>query len=279
MTPFKKREPAEALTLEEKHHTPESAETTKEDIDLLAILGDDVTPFKKREPEEALTLEEKHHTPEPSETSNQEIDLLAVPGEDVSRVKETESAEALALEKPDTPIGLDSLTGFYDHRKMEKIIHEEVESFQSNAENLSRVSGDDLFKNIKSFSLIIGAIDPFQNITETYGAETADRLLISLAADFPKFLRSRDVIARWQNDEFLFLLPEITLNNAKAVAERIRKNIEEQTYPYNNSILSVTMTFGVSTIHINETANDLLKRVNNTLYKGKNMGGNCVVTA
>jgi PleD family two-component response regulator len=75
------------------------------------------------------------------------------------------------------------------------------------------------------------------------------------------------------------LLPEINLDGAKAVAERIRKKIEEQLYACGNIKLSATMTFGVSTIRINDTANDLLKRVDNALFKGKNTGGNCVVSA
>jgi diguanylate cyclase (GGDEF)-like protein len=187
--------------------------------------------------------------------------------------------EAPVLKEQPASFEADGLTGLYSREQMEEKIREEVDCFQRNIKAFSKVAGSDIFKDVKSFSLMIGDIDFFQKIKETHGREAVDNLLKSLAEDFPKLLRACDLVARWREEEFLFLLPEINLDGAKAVAERIRKKIEEQTYVHGETKLSATMTFGVSTIRINDTANDLLKRVDNALFKGKNTGGNCVVSA
>ena len=126
---------------------------------------------------------------------------------------------------------------------------------------------------------MIGNIDLFQDINETYGNEAANSLLKALTDDFPKLLRSSDYVAHWRKDDFLFLLPEVTLDGAKIAAERIRQTIEKQLYYYGDVKLWTTMTFGVSTIRVTDRDIDLLGRVNNALFKGKEKGGNCVISA
>jgi len=258
----------------------EKTPISKSEVNNQLLAEEEIHPVTVTKSTQAAALYEQPGKLEPLPIPKSEVNNQLPAEEEIHPVTVTESTEPLALnEQSDPSFGIDIMTGLYNRRHMEEKIREEIDRFQKNAKTLSKVAGNDIFKNTKSFSLMIANIDLFQKINETYGREAADSLLESLAADFPKFLRTSDLVGRWQAEEILFLLPEINLYDAKAVAERIRQKIEQQSYAYGDTKLSTTMTFGVSTIHINEEANDLLQRVDNALLKGKNMGGNCVVSA
>jgi len=135
-------------------------------------------------------------------------------------------------------------------------------------------------RNAKYFSLIIGDIDKFKSVNDTYGHECGDKVLVSVAEILTVNLRQIDVVARWGGEEFLMLLPDTTLDGAMIVAEKLRKAIESRKVLYDKHTLEVTMTFGVSCYTDPEyDINYYIRQADEGLYQGKQNGRNQVVRA
>jgi len=125
----------------------------------------------------------------------------------------------------------------------------------------------------KKFSLIFCDIDHFKKINDTYGHDAGDMVLKKVASILKKNLRKNDIIGRWGGEEFLILLPETELENAKKVAEKLRKTIEKENF---NIPQQVTCSFGISEHQENEDIESTIKRADELLYKAKNGGRNKV---
>lgn len=128
-------------------------------------------------------------------------------------------------------------------------------------------------------SIIIADIDHFKMINDTYGHETGDNVLKTVAGVFRNSIRRQDVVARWGGEEFLFLLPETPGNAAYMLAEKIRATIENTLIADNGVDISITMTFGVSEFVVPLSIDGTIKIADNALYEGKNNGRNRVEMA
>ena len=129
----------------------------------------------------------------------------------------------------------------------------------------------------KSFVIIIGDLDFFKSINDRYGHDCGDYVLKEVAQIMRSTIRRQDIVSRWGGEEFLFLLPETPFEGGKIAAEKIRKKIENSDLKYNNDILSVTITFGVSIYNRVMDIDECIKKADQALYQGKNKGRNCVV--
>ncbi len=129
----------------------------------------------------------------------------------------------------------------------------------------------------KSFVIIIGDLDFFKLINDRYGHDCGDYVLKEVAQIMRSTIRKQDIVSRWGGEEFLFLLPETPLEGGKIAAEKIRKKIENSDLKYNNDIISITITFGVSIYNKVMDIDECIKKADQALYRGKNKGRNCVV--
>ncbi|MFT6267320.1 MAG: diguanylate cyclase (GGDEF)-like protein [Alphaproteobacteria bacterium] len=77
-------------------------------------------------------------------------------------------------------------------------------------------------------------------------------------------------------EEFLVLLPDSDLVGALAIANKLRIAIQYQPFKNCPSSLQVTVIGGVLQVMPIETFEIIFKRVDTTLYKGKNAGENCI---
>lgn len=100
-----------------------------------------------------------------------------------------------------------------------------------------------------SFALVIGDVDWFKNYNDRNGHEAGNRLLQELSTVLKQSVREDDLICRYGGEEFLFFLSGVSnLEEACQLTERIRKNVEEHYFPFeefqpgNN----LTMSFGVT---------------------------------
>ncbi|WP_378954357.1 GGDEF domain-containing protein [Pelosinus sp. sgz500959] len=157
----------------------------------------------------------------------------------------------------------DSLTGLYNRRHMEQKIQEEYEYYQRTG---------------VEFALIIVDIDLFKGINDKYGHAGGDCLLKLVSEDLKKSVREYDIVARWGGDEFLLLLPATNSEKAVGLAERISKNVEKSRYIYENQVLSVTLTLGVSVIKSDDIVASVIKKADMVMYQGKRAGRNCVIS-
>lgn len=128
-------------------------------------------------------------------------------------------------------------------------------------------------------SFVMCDIDFFKNINDTYGHESGDEVLKSIAQIIKNEVREIDHAARWGGEEFLLLLPETPLQGGLLTAERLRKTIELQKVQVKNATISLTMTFGVSTLELDGSVLNAIDRADMALLEGKRTGRNRVVAA
>ncbi|MDD8019923.1 MAG: diguanylate cyclase [Acidobacteriota bacterium] len=100
-----------------------------------------------------------------------------------------------------------------------------------------------------SFAMVMGDVDWFKHYNDRNGHEAGNKLLQELALIMRQSIREEDLICRYGGEEFLFFLAGVSgLDEACQLTERIRKNIEEHYFafeehqPRNN----LTMSFGVT---------------------------------
>lgn len=130
----------------------------------------------------------------------------------------------------------------------------------------------------RPFSIILGDIDFFKKINDTYGHSFGDIVLKSLAGILEKNSREQDSISRWGGEEFLLLLPDTKQDGAAILAEKLRSLIEQSIFKYGETDVKVTITFGVSSFKTGISLEELVFQADNALYEGKNKGRNCVCT-
>lgn len=105
----------------------------------------------------------------------------------------------------------------------------------------------------KTFSLILGDLDHFKQINDTYGHLAGDRVLRQVASQFRNNLRTEDVCARWGGEEFMILLPETPLEQAVTVAEKLAAVVREKEITWDQQTITVTISFGVGAFQAGST--------------------------
>jgi diguanylate cyclase (GGDEF)-like protein len=158
----------------------------------------------------------------------------------------------------------DALTGIYNRRFLENKLMEEFRRYRRYGSR---------------FSLIMFDIDHFKRVNDTYGHQCGDFVLRSISSRISSIIRNVDYLARYGGEEFCCILPETELAPAMVVAERFRKEIMNQECIYNENIIKVTISLGVSTVD-EKTASyeDVLKLADRSLYLAKESGRNTVVS-
>ncbi len=159
-------------------------------------------------------------------------------------------------------VGVDPLTGLLNRRCMEEYLEEAMAKAKQKG-NL--------------FSLIMGDIDNFKKINDTYGHDCGDQALVHVTEIMKRCVRDGDAVCRWGGEEFLILI-QGNLDIAAVVSERIRAMVEEETITYHEQQIPFTITFGVSTYVPGYRMEKLIQTADERLYVGKQSGKNMVVT-
>lgn len=133
-------------------------------------------------------------------------------------------------------------------------------------------------RNNCALSFAIADIDKFKVFNDTYGHDGGDFVLKEVANLFKCVLREQDLVARWGGEEFVFMFPNTSLEDAEKVLEKIRVRLENEHYEFNGQDFSVTSTFGVTQVKNNFNIGKLIDIADSALYEGKKNGRNKVVT-
>lgn len=129
----------------------------------------------------------------------------------------------------------------------------------------------------KPFATILLDIDGFKKINDGHGHAAGDAVLVTLASICQRHCRKIDTFARYGGDEFYFLLPECTREEAVTFAERIRSAIEQIKVDFSGHAIPVTVSLGVQTFTGSEDSLDrLLIRTDKAMYAAKQAGKNTV---
>ena len=120
-------------------------------------------------------------------------------------------------------------------------------------------------------------IDFFKKFNDTWGHQTGDQVLRFVSATMMKLVLKDHLVARYGGEEFAIVLPRVSLDEAMPVLERIRRAIEAKQLmrkSTNQSLGSVTMSFGIATANPGDTVESLIARADACLYKSKEDGRN-----
>lgn len=127
--------------------------------------------------------------------------------------------------------------------------------------------------------VIMGDIDHFKKINDTYGHIAGDMVLASISQLLVQCLRESDVIGRYGGEEFLMICHVRDLRTLESIAQRMRETIARHRFETMNETLSVTMSFGVVYIKYNDeniTSEKVIDLVDQQLYASKSNGRNMV---
>lgn len=123
-------------------------------------------------------------------------------------------------------------------------------------------------------SLIVGDIDLFKKINDTYGHIVGDTALKEIARLLQQGLRETDFVARYGGEEFVLLMPETALTDATKAINKIRKTIQYHQIHDGSVSFKITMSFGVATFDDDDTVKTVLDRADKAMYRAKSKGRN-----
>ena len=129
----------------------------------------------------------------------------------------------------------------------------------------------------KNLVVMFADLDKFKAVNDTHGHSTGDEVLKEFSAMLRECLRGSDVAARFGGDEFVLLLPDTTLEAARAAAQRLQARTE--AFAKDRRIdLSVSIGIGEAPTHGQDLA-ALLDQVDQAMYRAKADGRNIGVIA
>lgn len=148
----------------------------------------------------------------------------------------------------------------------------------------NRRSGDQRLRHLMetaaadgtSFCVALGDIDNFKRVNDTYGHDCGDLVLKQVAEIFRRRMRGNGFAARWGGEEFLLIFENMDLSHARLLLREILDDIRSAECKYDDVSVCVTMTFGLIQGNT-ENVTELLRNVDDRLYRGKNSGKNQVV--
>ncbi|WP_235885318.1 sensor domain-containing diguanylate cyclase [Paenibacillus cymbidii] len=120
-------------------------------------------------------------------------------------------------------------------------------------------------------SLIVVDIDNFKGVNDTFGHQVGDKILIQVSGIIKSCIRESDIPARWGGEELAVYLPQVSIEQAVRIAERVRERVQTETNP------QVTVSCGVSDWNWQDervSVEMLFYKSDMALYKAKHEGKN-----
>ena len=160
----------------------------------------------------------------------------------------------------------DPLTQLYNRRYMDETFRRELHRAARRNAPLSVLTFD---------------IDHFKRFNDTHGHDGGDALLKAVGNSLRDFFRAEDGAFRSGGEEFVAILPETSVDDARTRAEELRREVASLEVKHGNLMLpAVTISVGIACFpQHGKTTQALLKAADRALYKAKETGRNRVVTA
>ncbi len=190
-------------------------------------------------------------------------ELLARVKTQIKRKRYTELLK-VRLEESLVQAVTDPLTGLYNRRYLESSLQAML---------------DDAISVPKPLTVLVADIDHFKRINDQYGHDVGDKVLKEFAGRLKSNTRGVDIVCRVGGEEFVIIMPEIDVEGAMQVAERIRASIAAVPFEVGGAVgnISVTACVGLSRAEGSaDTSTSLCKRADMALYSAKRHGRNRV---
>lgn len=192
-------------------------------------------------------------------------------GEELSERLNTAVAEVQTLKKEldqsKREAKTDTLTGLANRKAFDEL----VTKVTQDADN----SGLDV-------CLLFCDLDIFKEVNDKHGHLVGDQVLKVVSNTLKDSVKGRDLVARYGGEEFSIILLNTSLQNAKILADNIRKEIASkriQRKDTRESLGQITMSFGVARYVPTEGVESFMQRADRALYMSKRKGRNCVSEA
>jgi diguanylate cyclase (GGDEF)-like protein/putative nucleotidyltransferase with HDIG domain len=173
------------------------------------------------------------------------------------------SALSLQVERID-PTARDELTGLASHHYV-----------------LETLPGlyDQCYRQGKPLTLCLIDIEGFRQFNTRQGISAGDLLLIEIGRRLRQIVRTRDIVGRYGNDEFLLVLPGADQKSTHGLMERILKNFQKKKWPTVAENLDVHMCVGVVEVNREENIDSMefLDRAIEAVYHAKFQGPDSIV--
>jgi diguanylate cyclase (GGDEF)-like protein/PAS domain S-box-containing protein len=157
----------------------------------------------------------------------------------------------------------DALTNLFNRRYLEETLERE----------LARAA-----REVYPLCIVMMDIDHFKEVNDTYGHEAGDFVLKMLAEAVTRQSRQGDFVCRYGGEEFVLVMPNISLEIAKERIGTLHRSISSLYIPFGRFNLNVTVSMGVSAFPLHgEKKEDLLRAADRALYAAKHAGRNCVM--
>jgi diguanylate cyclase len=163
------------------------------------------------------------------------------------------------LETVEAEANLDPLTSLFNRRSLERALEEFFT----------------LCKQSKmSFSLVLIDLDDFKYVNDNYGHHVGDLVLARVAKVLRTNMRAKDIVGRWGGDEFIAIMPNTDLENAKKVLERIKSQLEKMEILAEGRRFKVSISAGVVQCGENfQSLLDMIKEADRLMYMDKKKKG------
>jgi diguanylate cyclase (GGDEF)-like protein len=160
----------------------------------------------------------------------------------------------------------DLLTGLFNRRYMEESLERELRRAERGG---------------TSVGVIMSDIDKFKEFNDLFGHDGGDTLLRDLGVFLKKRMRGEDIVCRYGGEEFVFVLPDATLESTRQWAEELRRAVKElRVYHLGKPLGPIAMSFGVAVFpEHGSTVEKILNRADIALYRAKNEGRDRVIIA
>ncbi len=129
-------------------------------------------------------------------------------------------------------------------------------------------------------SLLVIDIDHFKKVNDSFGHDVGDEVLSEFAVRLASNVRAIDLPVRHGGEEFVVVMPDTDLEDARRIAERIRLHAAGSPFRVmsGEELLSVTISIGVAcSAGDDDTPTALLKRADEAVYEAKSRGRNRVI--
>jgi len=162
---------------------------------------------------------------------------------------------------------IDALTGLYNYRYFRTKLLDEIRRSDRYHQKLS---------------LLMIDIDHFKEINDSQGHQTGNIILQEIVGIIKHSVRDVDIVARYGGEEFVVILPQTGLGNATTIAERMRAHVDKSYFTSSQGQRDVRSTISVGIAVYPDgmlSANQLLEKVDQAMYRAKREGRNRVCCA
>jgi diguanylate cyclase (GGDEF)-like protein len=180
-----------------------------------------------------------------------------------ARLKFQKEEQLAAMAKIRTLATLDDLTALANRRYMNEVL--EAEERRQGARGATCIALLD--------------IDFFKQVNDHFGHAGGDAVLRAFAGAARAGLRGSDVLARWGGEEFLLMLPDTGLAEAKGVLQRIADQVGAMQVPGMELARRISFSGGLAARFEGEAFADTISRADKALYTAKAMGRNRLIVA